>query len=135
MEASRPLGHPTPADMEPPQVEQALALAEMARERCMLSYSSCTPPLREGGDENGTSAGGETTSIGLLPLALAWEGSALALLAAGGTWAKHVLTHFCKYVYPELRSTSRSCVREKVQNIFLVLPCGRSVFAGDFPET
>eukprot|EP00903_Cladosiphon_okamuranus_P014428 g13389.t1 len=82
MEASRPLGHPTPEEMEPPQLEQALALAEMARERCKLSYSSCTPSLLESGDENGTLSSGHTASMGLIPLALAWEGSALALLAA-----------------------------------------------------
>ncbi|CAM9228901.1 unnamed protein product, partial [Hapterophycus canaliculatus] len=65
LEASRPLEHPTPKEMELPQVEQALALAQMARERC--SRKSLYP-------------GG--TNIGLLPLALAWEGSTLALLAA-----------------------------------------------------
>lgn len=86
MEASKPLGHPTPADMEPPQLEQALVLAEMARERCRLSFSSCTPSSSESGDEFRKSPGGGTgtTSTGLLPLALAWEGSALALLAARG---------------------------------------------------
>lgn len=54
-----------------PQIEQALALAEMARERCSLSSSS-------GGKS------GVTTNPGLLPLTLAWEGSALALLASRG---------------------------------------------------
>ncbi|CAM9480513.1 unnamed protein product [Ectocarpus sp. 13 AM-2016] len=69
MEASRPLGHPTVEEMSLPQIEQALTLAEMARERCNLSSSS-------GGKS------GVTTNPGLLPLALAWEGSALALLAS-----------------------------------------------------
>ncbi|CAM9765355.1 unnamed protein product, partial [Ectocarpus sp. 4 AP-2014] len=69
MEASRPLGHPTMEEMALPQIEQALALAEMARERCSLSSSL-----------GGTS--GVTTNPGLLPLTLAWEGSALALLAS-----------------------------------------------------
>ncbi|CAM9766287.1 unnamed protein product, partial [Ectocarpus sp. 8 AP-2014] len=69
MEASRPLGHPTVEEMSLPQIEQALALAEMARERCSLSSSS-------GGKS------GVTTNPGLLPLTLAWEGSALALLAS-----------------------------------------------------
>lgn len=96
MEASRPLGHPTPAEMEPPQLEQALALAEMARERCKLSYSTCSPSLLESGDENGTSPGGHTASTGLIPLALAWEGSALALLAARGKSAKYGFFTFPK---------------------------------------
>lgn len=91
METSRPLGHPTPAEMEPPQLEQALALAEMARERCKLSYSPCTSSLPQSGGDDGTSMVGANASAGLLPLALAWEGSALALLAAGGKRPKHVL--------------------------------------------
>ena len=91
MEASRPLGHPTPAEMEPPQLEQALALAEMARERCNVSYPSCTTSSSESGDENGASPGGHTASTGLLPLALAWEGSALALLAARGELETHIV--------------------------------------------
>lgn len=57
--------------MSLPQIEQALALAEMARERCRLSSSS--------GGKSGVMA-----NPGLLPLTLAWEGSALALLASRG---------------------------------------------------
>lgn len=86
MEASKPLEHPTLADMELPQLEQALALAELANERCKLS--SFLPS--DGGDGARTSPpGGGMTTIGLLPLALAWEGSALALLAARGVCAIH----------------------------------------------
>lgn len=87
MEASRPLGHPTPTEMEPLQLEQALALSQMARERCRLSYSSPrppTPPL----STTSASEGGKVV-VGLLPLALAWEGSALALLAARGETRLH----------------------------------------------
>lgn len=76
MEASRPLGHPTPTEMEPPQLEQALALSQMARERCRLSH-----PQSAG---NPVSDAEKMVSGGLLPLAFAWEGSALALLASRG---------------------------------------------------
>ena len=98
MEASKPLGHPTPVEMEPPQLEQALALAEMASERCKLSFSPCTPLSSESGDENGKSPVGGTASTGLLPLALAWEGSALALLAARGEWTKPFPCGYAKSV-------------------------------------
>ena len=71
--------------MELPQLEQALLLAEMARERSELSVTNPTGGGLEGGAQtgpNGVLAGAGAT--GLLPLALAWEGSALALLAARG---------------------------------------------------
>lgn len=98
MESSRPLGHPTPAEMEPPQLEQALALAEMARERCKLSYFSGAPSLLASEDGSGPSPGGGAASTGVLPLALAWEGSALALLAARGEMGNHGLRIFAESV-------------------------------------
>ncbi|CAM9187724.1 unnamed protein product [Sphacelaria rigidula] len=59
MEESRPILHPTPEDMELPQAEQSLSLAGASKERIILS----------------------TDTVDLYPLALAWEGAALAALA------------------------------------------------------
>ncbi|CAM9269015.1 unnamed protein product [Scytosiphon promiscuus] len=85
LEASRPLGHPTPEEMGVPQLEQALALAQMARERCSLSSFLAATSSSTWGDGKSIPTG-ETNAppTGLLPLALAWEGSTLALLAARG---------------------------------------------------
>lgn len=69
--------------MELPQLEQALLLAEMARERSELSAVKATGDTKCGAQDAPTGVLGPET-MGLLPLALAWEGSALALLAARG---------------------------------------------------
>lgn len=84
MEASRPVGHPTAQDMELPQMEQALLLAGLARERSLLFLTKSSAKIAQGmqkSEEEGVSGSG---TLGLLPLALAWEGSALAMLAAQG---------------------------------------------------
>lgn len=80
---SKPVNHPTVEDMELLQLEQALVLAETARERSELSVVNPTGDPKGGtpATPTGVLGGG---MMGLLPLALAWEGCALALLAARG---------------------------------------------------
>lgn len=70
--------------MELPQLEQALLLAEMARERSELSVVKPKGDAKGGAHNSPTGVLAAAGTTGLLPLALAWEGSALALLAARG---------------------------------------------------
>ena len=70
--------------MELPQLEQALILAEMARERSELFVVKITTGDAQGGIQTDEAGMLGVEATGLLPLALAWEGSALALLATRG---------------------------------------------------
>lgn len=83
MEATKPARHPTAQDMAIPQIEQALELAGNARRRLFLSsdYRDAGPGSASSKDEGGIFEAG---IVGMLSLALAWEGSALAMLGARG---------------------------------------------------
>lgn len=103
MEASRPVVHPTAQDMELSQTEQALLLTGLARERCILLLTKASVKIAQGmqkSEEGGVSRPG---MLGLLPLALAWEGSALAMLAARGE-----TVFFSDFFCPQLHACNAS---------------------------
>lgn len=95
MEASSPVRHPTLIDMELPQAEQALVLAAMARERSVAYIDQTLSSISEEKVQAVPAKGSRPEITGLVPLAMAWEGSALALVASRGARPMDVARAYC----------------------------------------
>ena len=91
MEATKSTPHPTATEMMLPQIEQALALAGNARQQLLLTSNSDAVAGFGVQSQKGEKGMLGAEMMGLLPLALAWEGSALAMLTARGKLPQHAL--------------------------------------------
>lgn len=99
MEGSRPVVHPTAQDMELPQTEKALLLTGFATERSMQFLTKTSVKVAQGMQKLESGGASGAGMLGLLPLALAWEGSALAMLAARGDVVFCFSVFFCPQLY------------------------------------
>lgn len=95
MEATKPVRHPTAQDMAIPQIEQTLELAGNARRRLFLS-SGYKDAVAGHGSGRFKDEGG-IFEAGMMSLALAWEGTALTMLATRGRQIRRYAMHWSLY--------------------------------------